>query len=197
MGCACVFIRPTEIKAVEEGQHQSRVCARAFPAGSPMPRMHSGARTRSTARVLYLCYVAVALHLAFDVCLLCCPAALLPAPCQSSAASSPIMEFDLSVLLTELELTMEQFIDLCILCGCDYASNIRGIGAVRALSLIKQHGSIEAVIKVCSCVFSSSLLHNNQTAASLPNHHQHQIWTPAGFQLAFCSVGKGLSCHLC
>jgi 5'-3' exonuclease len=58
------------------------------------------------------------------------------------------MEIDLSVLLSELELSMEQFIDLCIMCGCDYASNIRGIGAVRALALIKQHGSIEAVIQV-------------------------------------------------
>lgn len=59
------------------------------------------------------------------------------------------MEIDLSVLLAETELSMEQFIDLCIMCGCDYATNIRGIGAVRALALIKQHGSIEAVIKVC------------------------------------------------
>lgn len=65
------------------------------------------------------------------------------------------MEIDLSVLLSELGLSMEQFIDLCIMCGCDYASNIRGIGAVRALSLIKQHGSIEAVLQVsaaCSSV---------------------------------------------
>lgn len=58
------------------------------------------------------------------------------------------MEIDLEVLLAELELTMDQFIDLCIMCGCDYANNIRGIGAVRALSLMKQHGSIEAVVKV-------------------------------------------------
>jgi flap endonuclease-1 len=43
---------------------------------------------------------------------------------------------------------MSQFIDLCIMCGCDYASNIRGIGAVRALNLIKQHGSLEAAVAV-------------------------------------------------
>jgi 5'-3' exonuclease len=58
------------------------------------------------------------------------------------------LEIDLEVLLAELDLTMDQFIDLCIMCGCDYANNIRGIGAVRALSLMKQHGSIEAVVKV-------------------------------------------------
>jgi flap endonuclease-1 len=67
---------------------------------------------------------------------------------MQSSGASPIMEIDLSVLLPELELSMDQFIDLCIMCGCDYASNIRGIGAVRALSLIKQHGSIEAALKV-------------------------------------------------
>lgn len=43
---------------------------------------------------------------------------------------------------------MTQFIDLCIMCGCDYAANIRGIGAVRALNLIKQHGSVEAAVAV-------------------------------------------------
>lgn len=30
-----------------------------------------------------------------------------------------------------------QFIDFCILCGCDYAGTIRGIGPVRALQLIQ------------------------------------------------------------
>lgn len=29
-----------------------------------------------------------------------------------------------------LQLTMEQFIDLCILCGCDYTDSIKGIGPV-------------------------------------------------------------------
>lgn len=65
-----------------------------------------------------------------------------------SSSNTPIQEFSLSVLLQELDVSMEQFVDMCILCGCDYASNIRGIGAVRALSLIKQHGSLEKVVQV-------------------------------------------------
>eukprot|EP00882_Tetradesmus_deserticola_P008591 GHRQ01009059.1.p1 GENE.GHRQ01009059.1~~GHRQ01009059.1.p1 ORF type:complete len:326 (+),score=157.29 GHRQ01009059.1:591-1568(+) len=74
-----------------------------------------------------------------------CPTLIrhLMAPASQNAA---IQEFSLPVLLEELGLSMQQFIELCILCGCDYASNIRGIGAVRALSLIKQHGSVEAVL---------------------------------------------------
>ena len=31
-------------------------------------------------------------------------------------------------MLDELKLTPEQFVDMCILCGCDYAGTIRGIG---------------------------------------------------------------------
>ena len=50
-------------------------------------------------------------------------------------------------MLTELGLTHEQFIDLCILCGCDYTAKIGGVGAVRALQLITKHGSIEKVLE--------------------------------------------------
>lgn len=40
-----------------------------------------------------------------------------------------------------------QFIDLCILLGCDYCGSIRGIGPMRALQLIKQHRSIETILE--------------------------------------------------
>ncbi|BAS87236.1 Os03g0834000 [Oryza sativa Japonica Group] len=39
---------------------------------------------------------------------------------------SPVTEFEVSKVLEELGLTMDQFIDLCILSGCDYCENIRG-----------------------------------------------------------------------
>ncbi|KAK7838377.1 flap endonuclease 1 [Quercus suber] len=47
----------------------------------------------------------------------------------------------------ELNLTMDQFIDLCILSGCDYCDSIRGIGGMTALKLIRQHGSIENILE--------------------------------------------------
>ena len=40
-----------------------------------------------------------------------------------------------------------QFIDLCILLGCDYCDSLRGIGPKRAVELIKQHKTIEAAVK--------------------------------------------------
>lgn len=64
----------------------------------------------------------------------------------SEARKMPISEIDLEAALEGLQLTMDQFIDLCILLGCDYCESIRGIGPTRALSLIKQYGSIEEVL---------------------------------------------------
>eukprot|EP00172_Hildenbrandia_rubra_P001960 Plantae.Rhodophyta-Hildenbrandia_rubra.ctg2596.p1 GENE.Plantae.Rhodophyta-Hildenbrandia_rubra.ctg2596~~Plantae.Rhodophyta-Hildenbrandia_rubra.ctg2596.p1 ORF type:complete len:420 (+),score=83.62 Plantae.Rhodophyta-Hildenbrandia_rubra.ctg2596:117-1262(+) len=67
----------------------------------------------------------------------------------STAAKKGVkpMEFSLNVALEELELDMDKFIDLCILCGCDYIDSIRGVGPKSALNLIRDHGSLEAVIK--------------------------------------------------
>ncbi|KAK9055928.1 hypothetical protein SSX86_027015 [Deinandra increscens subsp. villosa] len=64
-----------------------------------------------------------------------------------SSKKIPVMEFDVSKVLEELNLTMDQFIDLCILCGCDYCDSIRGIGGQTALKLIRQHGSIESILE--------------------------------------------------
>lgn len=43
-------------------------------------------------------------------------------------------------------MTQTEFIDLCILCGCDYTANINGVGPVRAFKFIKEEGTIENVI---------------------------------------------------
>lgn len=50
-------------------------------------------------------------------------------------------------LLKETGLTPKQFLDFCILCGCDYNQKLPGIGVKRALNLIKTYGSIENIGK--------------------------------------------------
>ncbi|KAG8363982.1 hypothetical protein BUALT_Bualt19G0079000 [Buddleja alternifolia] len=64
-----------------------------------------------------------------------------------SSKKIPVMEFEVSKVLEELNLTMDQFIDLCILSGCDYCDSIRGIGGLTALKLIRQHGSMEHILE--------------------------------------------------
>lgn len=43
-------------------------------------------------------------------------------------------------------MTHEEFIDLCILCGCDYTTNIPGIGPIKAFKYVQEQKSIESII---------------------------------------------------
>ncbi|KAJ1489945.1 nuclease, Rad2 family [Baffinella frigidus] len=58
----------------------------------------------------------------------------------------PILEITLSKVLEGLELNIDQFVDLCILMGCDYCGTIRGIGPKTAQTLMQKHGTMEKVI---------------------------------------------------
>jgi len=66
---------------------------------------------------------------------------------MSEARKMPILEFDLNKVLIELKVTMDQFIDICILCGCDYSASIRGIGPKKAFEYITKYGNIETLLK--------------------------------------------------
>ena len=44
-------------------------------------------------------------------------------------------------------MTQAEFVDLCILCGCDYTQSIGGLGPVTAYKMVKEHGNIEAVLE--------------------------------------------------
>lgn len=51
----------------------------------------------------------------------------------------------LDAILSELDFTPSQFIDLCILCGTDFNQNIHRIAAIGAHSLISTHKSIDNI----------------------------------------------------
>jgi flap endonuclease-1 len=42
-------------------------------------------------------------------------------------------------------LTREQFVDFCILSGCDYSTTLPGVGPQTAIKLLKQYGDIESI----------------------------------------------------
>ena len=65
----------------------------------------------------------------------------------SEARKMPIKEFHLDKVLEGMELSMDQFVDLCILLGCDYCEKIRGMGPKNAIKLIQEHKTIEEIIK--------------------------------------------------
>ncbi|KYO23498.1 putative flap endonuclease 1-like protein [Alligator mississippiensis] len=61
--------------------------------------------------------------------------------------SGEVEEISLPHVLQRLDMTPEQFVDLCILLGCDYCGKVRGLGPKKALRLLRQHGSIEQLLQ--------------------------------------------------
>lgn len=65
----------------------------------------------------------------------------------SETRKMQIQEFRLDDILQQMHFSREQFIDLCILLGCDYCDTLKGVGPKRAFAMIKVFGSIEGVLK--------------------------------------------------
>ncbi|KAL1995458.1 hypothetical protein VTN49DRAFT_1645 [Thermomyces lanuginosus] len=65
----------------------------------------------------------------------------------SEQRKEPIQEIHLDRALEGLGMDRKQFIDLCILLGCDYLEPIPKIGPNTALKLIREHGSLEKVVE--------------------------------------------------
>lgn len=74
----------------------------------------------------------------------------LPLGCKTVLRSNGVSKFskiNLDIILSSLELSQSQFIDMCILCGCDYCPKIPKIGYMRAYNLIQKYKTIENVIE--------------------------------------------------
>lgn len=59
-----------------------------------------------------------------------------------------ILEVSLERALEQLNISMDQFIDFCILSGCDYCDTLKGVGPSTAIKMLIQHGSLEKVLEV-------------------------------------------------
>lgn len=68
----------------------------------------------------------------------------------SEQRKEPILEIHLDKALEGLEMDRAQFIDLCILLGCDYLDPIKGVGPSTALKLIREHKNLEGVVDTIS-----------------------------------------------
>ncbi|KAL5287317.1 FEN1 family protein [Megaselia abdita] len=64
----------------------------------------------------------------------------------SEARKLPVKEFSYEKVLKGFELNKDEFIDLCILMGCDYCETIRGVGPKRAVEMINTYRNIETIL---------------------------------------------------
>lgn len=60
-----------------------------------------------------------------------------------NTSSGMVTEIRFEKMLELLQLTHDQYRDMCILCGSDYNHTIKGVGPETSYALIKKHGRIE------------------------------------------------------
>ncbi|KAI5925549.1 Rad27p/FEN-1 endonuclease-like protein [Camillea tinctor] len=65
----------------------------------------------------------------------------------SEQRKEPIQEIHVAKVLEGLGMDRKQFVDLCILLGCDYLDPIPKVGPSTALKMIREHGSLEKVVE--------------------------------------------------
>ncbi|MDR5674186.1 5'-3' exonuclease [Halalkaliarchaeum sp. AArc-CO] len=64
---------------------------------------------------------------------------------QLTSSGNPEL-MDLEATLAELDLTLEQLVDVAILCGTDFNEGISGVGPKTAVTEIKEHGDLWGVL---------------------------------------------------
>jgi 5'-3' exonuclease len=75
--------------------------------------------------------------------------------------SSKALLIQSSDIYKTLNLTHQQFIDFCLLCGTDYNHGIDKIGPVTALTLIQQHNSLDGLIEKYKEIENFIVFRNN------------------------------------
>jgi len=61
--------------------------------------------------------------------------------------SGSLCGIDYDIMLNELKLTKSEFLDLCILLGCDYNKRVKGYGPQKCMDLIQKYKTIERIIQ--------------------------------------------------
>jgi 5'-3' exonuclease len=59
--------------------------------------------------------------------------------------SQMVIEIDYENMIRNLDMSKEQFLDFCIMCGTDYNTNLYKIGPEKSYRLLKKHGSLEQI----------------------------------------------------
>jgi flap endonuclease-1 len=60
--------------------------------------------------------------------------------------NNKITVYNLSKILTQLNITYEKWVELCIMLGCDYLKRINGVGPKKSFKYIKEHNDIINII---------------------------------------------------
>ena len=103
-------------------------------------------------------YVDYVLTEDMDTLVYGCPKLIRNCVDKSLKRKDIISIFDYDKIINDFNITSDQFIEFCILCGCDYCDSVPKIGNISALKLIKKYGSIDEIVKNTNYNFPENYL---------------------------------------
>ena len=83
-----------------------------------------------------------------------------------------------SDIIESLEMTEDTFLDFCIMCGCDYNSNIPLIGCKKAFLFMKEYADIDSFIQSDECKKDASILKHIRVRELFKNYTRSTIIVP-------------------
>tara|TARA_B100000575_G_scaffold257174_1_gene227934 strand:- start:259 stop:1269 length:1011 start_codon:yes stop_codon:yes gene_type:complete len=83
---------------------------------------------------------------------------------------------DLDTILKDFNMNMKEFIDMCIICGCDYCTTIPKVGTIRAFNYIQKYKTIDSLIDSGKCTnIPQEFIDNYSKARELFNIFKNTI----------------------
>lgn len=86
-------------------------------------------------------------------------------------------------LYRELNLTYEQFKDLCIMCGCDYNKRIPNYGPKKSYNLILEYGSIDDIENATMLDVSNLNYERCRELLTIPSYIEEKVIRPENHKL--------------
>jgi flap endonuclease-1 len=83
--------------------------------------------------------------------------------------------FKYDQIIKDLKMNKDEFIDLCILCGCDYSPSIPKVGSITSLKIIKEYKSIDEYIKSDNNLATEEFKNKYLLARQLFNQYYNNI----------------------
>ena len=112
------------------------------------PEGEAEAYASELCRIGYVDYVVTE---DMDTLVYGCPKMIRSCLDKSIKRNDVISVIDLNTLLTDFKMEIAEFIDMCILCGCDYCPSIPKVGTIRSYNYIKSYTTIESLIESEKC----------------------------------------------
>lgn len=120
-------------------------------------------------------YVDAVMSEDMDTLVYDCPILIRSCIDKNMKKTDTVTKFEMNSIKSDMGLTIDEFIDLCILCGCDYCTTIPKIGYNRAFNNITTYRNIDKMIESGKFTIPDEFINKYVSARSLFNIYKNTI----------------------